>query len=130
VLHLRQGRFQKLNRTAFAVPALVLFVSLVVWGALVPPAEEQRLEGKVVAARAANCGPEKSRACTGTLTLATGKTRRTIKVPLGTPIIAGCQALSLGELPGREVVVTKVDRLRGPVATAISTPNGPAHGAC
>jgi hypothetical protein len=126
-----QGRFHALNRTAFAVPALVLFVSLVVWGALLPPADEQKVEGKVLSARATHCEPNKSLACTGTLTLATGATRRTIQVPLGTPIIAGCQALSLGELPGREVVVTKVDRLRGPVATAISAAgNAPPHGAC
>jgi hypothetical protein len=118
------------NGSAFAVPVLVLFVSLVVWGAVLPPADEQRLEGTVVAARATYCEPKKSQGCTGTLTLAAGEQTRTIKVPLGTPISDGCEVLSLGELPGREVIVTEVDRLRGAVATAISARDSRAPGSC
>jgi hypothetical protein len=119
-----------LNRSAFAVPAIVLFVSLVVWGAVKPPPEEERVRGTVVAAAASYCKPKKTQGCTGTLTLDVQHTRRTLRIPLGTPITAGCDTLPFGELPGRDVVVTEVKRPTGPVAKAISALDAPAGRSC
>jgi hypothetical protein len=118
------------NRAAFAIPAIVLFVSLVVWGAVTPPREEERIQGTVVDATASYCEPKKVQGCTGTLTLAARDKTLTIKVPLGTPISAGCDALPFGALPGRQVTVTEVSGLRGPVATAISAADMPEPRAC
>ena len=118
-----------MNRSAFAVPAIVLFLSVVMWGAAKPPPPEQRVHGTVVAAAARYCEPKKAQGCTGTLTLDSRSERRTIHIPLGTPITAGCEPLAFGELPGRDVVVTEIDEPSGPVAKAISTvdaaPNRP-----
>lgn len=119
-----------MNRSAFAVPAVVLFVSLVVWGASVPPHGEERVDGTVIAANATYCEPKKADGCTGSITLASGESTRTIRVPLGTPISAGCEVLSLGELPGRAVTVTQIDAADGPVAKAISERGVPESASC
>ena len=119
-----------MNRTAFAVPAFVLFTSLVVWGAVTPPAEqEERVKGTVVAATATYCEPKKTQGCTGTLTLASRDERRVIRVPLGTPITQGCEVLPFGDLPGKRVVVTQVEQGGDPVAMSVSA-DGPRGGAC
>ena len=123
-----------MNRSAFAVPVLVLLVSLVVWGALPRSGDERRIQGTVLDAQATYCEPRKSDGCTGSVRLdrAEGGARETleIKVPLGTPISAGCEALSLGELPGRRVVVTEVEQGRSRVALAISAADAPPAGPC
>lgn len=119
-----------MNRSALAVPAIVLFISLIVWGAATPPAEEERLQGTVVAAAAHYCEPKKTQGCTGTLTLDSDDELLTIRIPLGTPITAGCDTLAFGELPGRRVVVTEVGEASGPVAKAISALDEPAPPAC
>ena len=118
-----------MNRTAFAVPAIVLFVSFVVWGAVTPPGGEERVRGTVVEAKATYCEPKKTQGCTGTVTLDSHDERRVIRIPLGTPITAGCEVLPFGDLPGKHVVVTEVDRAGAPVAVAISAEAPPA-GAC
>lgn len=119
-----------MNRSAFAVPAIVLFISFIVWGAVTPPGEEEKVHGTVVAARAHYCEPKKTHGCTGTLTLDSHDEMLTITIPLGTPITAGCEPLPLNELPGHRVVVTEVDESSGPVATAISALDAPAGSAC
>lgn len=119
-----------MNRSAFAVPAIVLFVSLVVWGAAMPPPNEERVHGVVVATHANYCEPKKIDGCTGTVTLAVPDETLTIKVPLGTPISAGCQVLSLGELPGRRVTVTEMGTDSGPVARAILAADARGREAC
>ena len=119
-----------MSRSAFAVPAIVLFVSVVMWGAAKPPPQEQRVHGTVVAAAARYCEPKKAQGCTGTVTLETQSERRTIRIPLGTPITEGCEALPFGDLPGRDVVVTEVDEPSGPVAKAISALGTPAERPC
>lgn len=119
-----------MSRSAFAVPAIVLFVSVVMWGAAKPPPEEERVHGTVVATAARYCEPKKAQGCTGTLTLDTRNDRRTIRIPLGTPITEGCEPLAFGDLPGRDVVVTEVDEPSGPVAKAVSALGAPAGRAC
>lgn len=109
-----------MNRSAFAVPAIVLFLSFIVWGAVTPPPEEERVHGTVVAAEAHHCEPKKTQGCTGTLTLESHNELLTIRIPLGTPITAGCDVLAFGDLPGRRVVVTEVEERTGPVARAVS----------
>lgn len=118
-----------MNSTGFAVPAIVLFASLVVWGAVTPPAEEERVKGTVVAATATYCEPKKTQGCTGTLTLDSHDETRVIRIPLGTPITDGCEVLPFGDLPGKRVVVTQIDDASGPVARAISA-DAPPAGAC
>lgn len=119
-----------MSRSAFAVPAIVLFVSVIVWGAATPPPREERVHGTVVAAAAGYCEPKKEQGCTGTLTLDSRSETRTIRIPLGTPISDGCEPLAFGELPGRHVVVTEVDEPSGPVAKAVSALDAPAGPAC
>jgi hypothetical protein len=119
-----------MSRSAFAVPAIVLFVSVVMWGAAKPPPQEQLVHGTVVAAAARYCEPKKAQGCTGTMTLDTRNHRRTIRIPLGTPITEGCEPLAFGDLPGRDVVVTEVDEPGGPVAKAIAALGAPAGRAC
>ena len=123
-----------MNRSAFAVPLLVLLVSLVVWGALPRSGDERRIEGTVLDARATYCEPKKSDGCTGSVRLgrAEGAARETleIRVPLGTPISAGCEVLSLGELPGRQVIVTEVEQGRSRIALAISAADAAEPGPC
>ena len=119
-----------MNRSAFAVPGIVLFLSVVMWGAAKPPPQEQRVHGTVVAAAARYCEPKKTQGCSGTLTLDARAERRTIRIPLGTPITAGCEPLAFGELPGRDVVVTEVDGPSGPVAKAISALDATPERAC
>jgi hypothetical protein len=111
-----------LSRSAFVVPAFVLVVSITLWAALPRSGDERRIAGKVIDARATYCEPKKADGCTGEVTLgrANGESLR-IRVPLGTPISSGCDVLSLGELPGRRVVVTETNDGHGPVALAIST---------
>jgi hypothetical protein len=127
--HTKGGRFP-MSRSAFAVPAIVLFASVVMWGAAKPPPPEQRVHGTVVAATAGYCEPKKEQGCTGTLTLDSRSERRTIRIPLGTPISAGCEPLAFGELPGHHVVVTEVEAPSGPVAKAVSALDAPAGPAC
>ena len=119
-----------MSRSPFAVPAIVLFVSVVMWGAAKPPPGEERVHGTVVAAAARYCEPTRAQGCTGTLTLDTQNERRTIRIPLGTPITQGCEPLAFGELPGRDVVVTEIDEPSGPVARAISALDAPANRPC
>lgn len=108
---------------------MVLFVSFVVWGAVTPPGGEERVRGTVIDARATYCEPKKTQGCTGTVTLDSHDETRVIRIPLGTPITAGCGVLPFGDLPGKHVVVTEVDRAGAPVAVAISAESPPA-GAC
>ena len=116
-----------MRRLAFFVPVAILVLSLTLWSAL-PPVEEKRVHGTVIDAKATYCEPKKEDGCTGTLTLAARDGRReetlTVKVPLGTPISNGCDALSFGELEGRRVTVTEVEAPTGPVARAVSAPPG------
>ncbi len=123
-----------MNRSAFAVPLLVLLVSLLVWGAMPRGGDERRVRGTVLDARATYCEPRKSDGCTGSVRLGRGEgaAQETleIEVPLGTPISAGCEALSLGELPGRRVVVTEVEQGRSHTALAISAADAPEAGPC
>ena len=118
-----------MNSTAFAVPAIVLFASLIVWGAVTPPGEEERVKGTVVAATATYCEPKKTQGCTGTLTLDSHYETRVIRIPLGTPITDGCEVLPFGDLPGKRVVVTQVEQGGAPVAMAVSA-DGQGDGAC
>ncbi len=119
-----------MSRSAFAVPAIVLFISVVIWGAAKPPPEEERVHGTVVAAAARYCEPTRAQGCTGTLTLDVQNHRRTIRIPLGTPITEGCEPLAFGELPGRDVVVTEIDQPSGPVAKAVTARGAPADRPC
>jgi hypothetical protein len=111
-----------LSRSAFVVPAFVFVLSVTLWTALPRSGDERRVAGKVIDARATYCEPKKADGCTGEVTLgrANGESVK-IKVPLGTPISSGCEVLSLGELPGRHVVVTETNDRGGPIALAIST---------
>jgi hypothetical protein len=121
-----------MSRLGLVVPFVILVLSLALSWVLPRAGEERRIAGTVIDARATYCEPKKADGCTGTLTVAAVEGRRrenlTIKVPLGTPISAGCEALSLGELPGRRVVVTEVEDASGPIARAVSDPEAPRCG--
>ncbi|HEX7055081.1 MAG TPA: hypothetical protein VF211_14245 [Burkholderiales bacterium] len=119
-----------MSRFAFAVPAIVLFISLVVWGAVSPQPKEERVRGIVLAAEPTYCEPRRVQGCSGKLTLGSQDETLTIRIPLGTPITAGCDALAFGELPGRRVVVTEVEEPGGPVAKAISALDVPQEATC
>jgi hypothetical protein len=122
------------NRSLFIVPIAVLVLSLVLSAALPRAGKEKRIKGTVLDAKASYCEPKKQDGCTGTLTLdaseKAGEGTLTIHVPLGTPISAGCEVLSLGELEGRRVVVTEVDDAGGRIARAISAADAPQPPAC
>jgi hypothetical protein len=110
------------RRSAFVVPAFVFVLSLTLWATLPRGGGDKRITGTVLEAKATYCEPKKADGCTGELKLGrAGDGELSIKVPLGTPISSGCETLSLGELPGRRVVVTEANDARGPIALAIST---------
>jgi hypothetical protein len=115
-----------MTRVGFGVPIAILVSSFAIWAALPDKSRIRRLDGTVVGAQATHCEPKKEDGCSGTLTLERpGGWRRelTIRVPLGTPITNGCQALWLAELEGRRVTVTETEEATGPVARAVTAPD-------
>ena len=120
-----------MTRSALVVPVLVLMLSLMLWGVQPRSGAERRINGRVIAAKASYCEPKKSDGCTGTIVL-DGQSSLAgppvaVEVPLRTPISAGCEALSFGDLLGRRVLVTEVDGAHGPIALAISDAEAPAR---
>jgi hypothetical protein len=116
-----------MNRIALGVPAAILVCSVSIWASLPDKSQLRRLHGTVVGTHATYCEPKKEDGCTGTLTLERPRGWRrellTIRVPLGTPISNGCQALWLGQLEGRRVTVTEAEEATGLVARAVTAPD-------
>ena len=110
-------------------PLLLFVLSLLAAGAS-HAAPERRIEGTVLGAKATYC--ELPAGCTGTVTVELSRTERVlaIRVPLGTPVSAGCHAVPFGSLHGQRVIVTEVDDASGPTARAISAKDAPPERGC
>ncbi|HEY5896060.1 MAG TPA: hypothetical protein VIV54_00725 [Burkholderiales bacterium] len=90
-----------------------------------PVQADERIEGSVLDTTVTYCEGGKHASCIGRLTLQRDVDGRretmTIRVPLGTPISCGADAMFLHRLRGRTVIVTEDAR----VAKAIETVEAP-----